>query len=523
MAKAVTATEAGAWYRPNTKRGLRNLRRLTQVALLALWLALFLLTRDPVTEALRADLFLITDPLVAAITMGAAQLVVPTALWSLLFVAATLVLGRFFCGWICPLGTLIDLTAKLLKPPEDRFSLETHQRMQRWKYYLLLVTVAAALVSSQWAFLLDPLVLLYRGVTGGLYPALLAALPSKALAEPLRLQLTTIAVLPTLLLIAVLGLTALTPRFYCRYLCPLGALYGLLARASLLRRRVTPCDGCKAVGTDKQCRSGCRMGAVPRNQNLTQNHECIRCFSGRSFCHQESIHFDWMAPKVTKYERPLELGRRQFLLTSATGLALAPVASLGGYHRNDPNTLVRPPRVLDEETFLDQCVRCGMCVQACPTQTLQLTHLEAGFGGLWTPAITPVIEGCKADCNQCGEVCPTDAIPSFSKHEADKWSVKMGTVVFEQGRCISYTSGETCEKCLKICPTKAFNIEAKTAATPRRPRSVNYVRCMGCGLCEKACRRIVFGKPALITFAHGRGQPTVLREQPSAGYRPPER
>ena len=73
-------------------------------------------------------------------------------------------------------------------------------------------------------------------------------------------------------------------------------------------------------------------------------------------------------------------------------------------------------------------------------------------------------------------------------------------------------------ECIKICPTKAFVVEPSHDDIPKRPASVDYFRCVGCGLCETKCREIVFGAPALLTFAHGRGVPTRLREEPTQSY-----
>jgi polyferredoxin len=509
-------------YRPNRKMPLRQLRRAVQLGALALWVALFVATRDTGMRLGRVDLFLLTDPLVAALVVGAARVIVVDMAFALVLVALTLVLGRAFCGWLCPLGTLIDVAAKILKPREDRLSVERHVAMQRWKYLILALMTGGALLSAQWVYLLDPLVLLFRAIATGVYPVLALLLPPAIFGDKLAASYHGAVFAPILLLIVILALTAITPRFYCRYLCPLGAFYGLLSRRPILRRRVTGCDACNKVQTDMQCVGGCRMGAVPKPP-YTENHECIRCLSGRSFCHAEAIHFDWLGPKLERKDASLDLSRRGFLVTAATGVGLAPVAAFSAYHRGDPKQVIRPPRVTDEDEFVDQCIRCAMCVQACPTQTLQLTHLESGVAGFWTPAVTPGVNGCIAQCNACAIACPTDAIPDFTKAEADKWAVKMGTATLEKNRCISYTEGKPCAKCLDICPTKAFFVEAEDAQHVRRPWAVDYVRCVGCGLCEWACAKIVFGAPALVTSSHGRGQPTTLALEPSDIYLAPHR
>lgn len=501
---------------PVKMRTLRNLRIASQQFFLFAWLGLFVWTRwqGDAGPAVRPDLFLVTDPLVALLTIGSSRVMVPVLLISAGFIVFTLVFGRAFCSWICPLGTLIDLSKHVFKPKEERFSQATHEFMQSWKYYLLVFMAFGAVMSSQWVFLFDPLVLLFRGATS-LFPVVTSILPAKLVPQGLQASVHEVPILPIALLVVSIGLTAITPRFWCRYLCPLGAFYGLLSKQPLMRRRVKGCDVCKGREIEKECVSGCRMGAVPVKPGRTQNHECIRCFSGAGGCHKEAIHFGFMKPVVEKSDASLDLDRRAFLTGGAVAAALAPVTALSTYHRGGKNDVIRPPRVIDEDTFTDQCIRCAMCVQACPTQTLQLTHLEAGLAGFWTPAITPSAGGCIAGCNACSVACPTDAIPTFGKHEADKWAVKMGTAVLETNRCISYTEKAKCMKCVEICPTRAFIVEPAGQGTPARPTFVDYSRCVGCGLCEQACSHVVFGEPAVLTFSHGRGQPTALAEQPT--------
>lgn len=499
------------------RRGWRTARRGTQLASLALFFALLIVARTPVL-GVRPDLFLALDPLAVALTVGAAQVAVAGLGYALATVALTLVFGRAFCGWICPLGTLLDAAAHVLPGRGDPVGPELHARLQSLKYYVLAALAAGALLSAQWAYLLDPMALLTRGLTSGVYPAMVSTLPERWLPVALRTHAVGFALAPVMLLVVVVGLTAVTPRFYCRYLCPLGALLGALSRVALLRRRVSGCDACRSQGGAKACIPACRMGAVPANQHYTQGHECIRCMTGRETCHVAAIRFAWRAPRAERVDVGPELDRRRFLVTGAAGAIMAPIVSSSLYPRVDANALVRPPRVLDEQTFVDQCIRCGLCVQACPTQTLQLTSLEAGAAALWTPAVTPTVAGCKADCNACSAVCPTDAIPPFGAGEADKWLVKMGTAVLEKGRCIGFTEAQKCGQCIDVCPTKAFVVEAARPGVPRRPLSIDYSRCIGCGLCETKCRAIVFGAPALTTSGRGRGEPSSLATAPTRSY-----
>ncbi len=196
-------------YRSNSKTGLRNARRAVQLVSLALWVFLFLITRHQAMAVVPPDLFLMFDPLVAAITMGAAHIFVPIMLASLALVIVGLLLGRVFCGWLCPLGTLIDGMAKIFRPPDLRFTQRTHRRMLRWKYYILAFIVFGALLSTQWVYLLDPLVVLFRGMAAGIYPVIGAAFPKQ-----LQMSFHQIAFLPLALLLVILLLTAVTPRFF---------------------------------------------------------------------------------------------------------------------------------------------------------------------------------------------------------------------------------------------------------------------------------------------------------------------
>ena len=168
--------------------------------------------------------------------------------WSLVMVALTFILGRFFCGWVCPLGTTLDGARRLLFTPRPDRGVAA--RWRRGKYYLLVGLLAGSLLSVNLVGLFDPLSLLYRTVAIVFYPAFgygveKAGLtlyrlgpPVTYVSEPLY-QFFKATVLPfrplvyllpffTLVLFAlVVAAERVDRRFWCRALCPLGALYGL--------------------------------------------------------------------------------------------------------------------------------------------------------------------------------------------------------------------------------------------------------------------------------------------------------
>ena len=80
----------------------------------------------------------------ALLAMGAAQALVPALFASGILVLIAIVLGRVFCGWACPLGTLFDLAAPLLAR-RGWAAPNRHEGMLRWKYYLLAVLAVGAL------------------------------------------------------------------------------------------------------------------------------------------------------------------------------------------------------------------------------------------------------------------------------------------------------------------------------------------------------------------------------------------
>lgn len=489
---------------PSTGRPSRiawvGTRRIAQTVSLALFLLLVLSVRDLADSPVPSGSYIQTDPLVATLVSIANRTPMTSLIGALVLALSAVVLGRFFCGWLCPLGTLLDVLGRFRPFPDSVRGLH-HERLRLLKYSVLGLMVAGAALSAQWAHFADPMTILHRGIASSVLVS-----GKGSLAEPSTGM--TFNLVALLLVVVVLASTLLTRRFFCRYLCPLGALYALLSRFSLLSVEVRSCGGCTPGTGLRRCVSDCRMGAIVPGASRARNAECIRCMTCVEQCNTGAVRLRGAVPFTAPGPTPALPERRAFLVQAAGAATLLPMAILTrSSDRVDP-TVLRPPQVFDEDIFVDSCVRCGLCIRACPTGALRPATLATGLAGLWTPMLVPFHGGCVATCNACSRACPTQAIPRFTV--ARKWSRKMGSVEYEPLRCASQLSQVTCLKCADACPTGAINLAPGGPWGVKMPVSVDGSKCTGCGLCENACRKMVQGRPALCTVVSGRGDPVEI-------------
>ena len=192
--------------------------------------------------------------------------------------------------------------------------------------------------------------------------------------------------------------------------------------------------------------------------------------------------------------------RRKFFLSiaRATGLAILGGLTWSAYvdEIKASSLILRPPGALKEDDFLATCIKCGMCVEACPYDTLKLAK-----PGDNKPLGTPYFEPRSIPCYMCTDipcvpVCPTDALNIKSvQNENGKLDIskaKMGVAVIDDSSCIAFW-GIQCDACYRACPLlgEAISIEySKNERTGKHAFLKPVVHtdvCTGCGLCEKAC------------------------------------
>jgi ferredoxin len=414
------------------------------------------------------------DPLTALSTVLATGTLYAGLFWALVTVALTLFVGRFFCGFVCPLGTISQFTGWVARRGQDaasRLEANRHRRLQAVKYYVLAFLVALALLGSVQTGLIDPLPLVFRSVNLTLAP--LADHGLRVLSDEPRFYAS--AWLIGVVFLLVVGLTLVLPRFFCRFICPLGALFGLLSRFTPWRigKTADTCGDCRIC--EEYCEGGCR----PSGRIITG--ECVMCFNCFGRCPASRVTFAGKASAAGEVGLP-DLSRRGFVV-AGTGLLVASFWEIGGLSGADRDPrLIRPPGALDEDRFLGRCIRCGQCMRVCPTNIIQPALLEAGLQGLWTPAINYRLgnSGCQVNCIACGQVCPTAAIRPLSLEEkrglgefSAQGPVRMGTAFVDRGRCLPWAMDRPCLVCHEMCPVSPKAIFIRTEfATVRGGRAL---------------------------------------------------
>ena len=482
------------------------MRKYIQALSLLLFSTFFFLATYKLPDWFPADLYLRLNPLLGLNAVFASREIIGRVLWSLILIGATLIIGRFFCAYICPMGACIDFLHFLLFRKRRQSDLKQDSSLRKVKYVLLILFITASVTGLSLVFLMDPIALLTRFYTFVLYPLIITAVNlSLDLLRPLFQGLGWITLshlrypqpvyymsaITLLIFGGMIALNRLAPRFWCRYLCPLGALLSFISPLGLFKRRVSEdCNECSI------CEKTCPMGAIDKNPVKTQSPECIQCKNCAKVCPQGAITFPASFSVAGEYS-DINLSRRGFIYSVAGGLTFsllsvqAPYASLQGKHK-----LIRPPGALPEDEFLRTCIRCGECMKSCLTNTLQPCLWESGFSGLWTPKLDLRLAPCEQNCYVCGKVCPTQAIRSLPLDE--KTHAKIGTAILRKEMCLVWSQNKLCLICDEICPYNA--IVFRPVEGYRRPVVVAS-RCNGCGYCEQRCP--VKGESAIVVVPDG--------------------
>jgi len=352
-------------------------RRLVQYAAFLAFLVLFVGARNSGWPTSVANLPIRLDPLAMLAHAIASRTILAGSAVALVTIGLTLVFGRAWCGWLCPLGTLLDLLSL------RRWRGQRQPPAEGWrsgKYGMMIAVLGGAALANLSLLVFDPLTLLLRTLSTSIWPGserLLTMVEAtlyrlrpmrsavEALDEALRPALFPAEpvfyrwALPLAgVLVCIVLLNLMAERFWCRYLCPLGGLLGVLSKPALVQREVgTACKQCDL------CARVCPTGTIqPSKGYASDAGECTMCMDCLEVCPRADVRFRLRlrTPQWQAYDP----GRRQVLaVLGATVAGVALLRADQAARRGSPN-LIRPPGAAEND-LLAKCVRCGECIRAC--------------------------------------------------------------------------------------------------------------------------------------------------------------
>ena len=524
--RAVLGPALNRWLR------LTRVRIASQVLFLAFFIFAVWATWTSRLGGYPVSALLELDPLVMLSTVLATGYFYKFLGWGLIIVAITLLFGRVFCNWMCPYGTLHQFIGWLFdnRAGTQRIEQNRYHPVQFLKYSILIVFLLMSAMGALQIGLLDPIVMMYRAMATFIAPILDTALGRLGGAtEGLGVDsawLDTLKFAPGVehrifvgsfwigvifLFFVVMNLWK--PRFFCRFVCPLGALLGVIASKSVFRinRIVDKCTDCNL------CLLRCEGACDPQAQ-LRQS-ECFACMNCIDDCPENALEFTAFRQDRKQVLPYPDLSRRKVVFAGAVGLIAAPALRNDG-RVNDENfsaTMIRPPGSVEEAEFLERCIKCDQCLNVCPTNVLQPATLkEGGIEAVWTPVMNFHIAHCQLKCTLCSEVCPTGAIRKIDVAEKlgegpyrEQGPVRLGTAFIDTNRCLPWANQVPCVVCEEVCPVAPKAIQTYDEETKdvfgkmvilNKPFIVPDL-CIGCGICEAECP--VQDQPAVYVTAVG--------------------
>ncbi len=476
-------------------------RRSVQTLCLVVFLFLLTIAAISGISMVSLDLFLRMDPALVFISAVSARVILISFIPAIIVLLSGAFIGRVFCGYICPMGITLDVTDALFRFTDKSYLFS--KNLLRIKYLVLVFLLGSALFGVSYIFTASPLSLITRFYGLVIFPVIsFLSKGSLDIFRPLgdMLDITAIQFVQVrsirfntqffilCFFILIFSMVKFSPRFWCRYLCPSGALLALFSRSPLIHRQVS--DRCNQCG---QCVEKCPMSAIDiKTPEKTFYSECIVCRTCEAVCPERAVTFDLFKKSEAISPGVFSPGRRQLISSGMIGAGTAVVSLTGlnslyakpGEGRVNPPGLIRPPGAAKEIDFLARCTRCGECMTACPTNTLQPVWLTAGFPAIFSPAVTPRRGYCDPQCHECGTVCPTDAIRFID--QSDRTWAKTGTAVITRQKCLAWEFKKSCMVCDEVCPYDAINFLKEKGSKVPVPH-VTENRCAGCGYCEHFC------------------------------------
>ena len=426
----------------------------------------------------------------------------------------TLLTGRTYCSFLCPLGILQDVISRIGGMFKRRFRKYGYKKPYTiLRYFILILTAGILILGGVYVLsILDPYSTFGRFMTYFVKPVvlllnnLLASILGKFdIYSVFKVDIKAFEpiayAIPAAFLILIGFLAFRYGRLYCNTVCPVGTFLGLISKVSLFRIKFDE-DKCNRCG---RCAMACKSSCIDFLNKHIDVSRCVDCFNCIDTCNEKAIGYGLVKIRSSKPAVEPDASRRNFitgsliLLASGTQILRAqdatPVPSKESTVKEDRLYPVSPPGSSGIAAFTERCTACNLCVNACPTSVLQPSVSEYGYAGIMQPRMDYHSGFCNYECTLCTEICPTGAIMPLML-EAKKLT-QIGKAVFIKENCIVNTEKTNCGACSEHCPTKACYM-VPFEGNLLIPEIKDDI-CIGCGACEHACPT----KPFKAIFVDG--------------------
>ncbi len=414
----------------------------------------------------------------------------------------TLLTGRTYCSFLCPLGIGQDLNSRLggrIRRKFRRFGFKKPHTVIR--YSILIISAGVALIWGIYTItILDPYSIFGRFMTYFIKPVVLILnnFLSGILGKFDIYSLSHVPVkgfdlivysIPVAFLLLVGLLSFIRGRLYCNMICPVGTLLGFVSKISIFRIRFNV-DKCTRCG---RCSLACKSSCIDFLHENIDVSRCVACFNCIKICPDKALSYGIVGMKKVE-PAAADKSRRKFVAGSVLMLfgisqfvkgqeKNTPVPTKESKVKENKTSPICPPGAGSIEHFTKFCTACSLCITACPNKVLQPALRQYGIAGMMQPVMDYHKSFCTFNCTLCSQVCPTNALKPLAL-EAKKLT-QLGKANFIKDNCIVKTEKTACGACSEACPTKAVYM------VPYEGNLVipetNQEICIGCGHCEFAC------------------------------------
>jgi ferredoxin len=420
----------------------------------------------------------------AAAIFGAAVtgFALPLVLLSALF-------GRWYCAFLCPLGTLQAIAASVSAKTRHYRKNKSLVRIAA-ALFVLALSLFGAMAAASW---LDPWSLFGRFVSYDIRPFLQLVSRADAHGFGISTALPIAAVIAAILVLS----AASKSRWFCSVLCPVGSLLGALNCIAPFKFRIDA-SSCISCGS---CEMRCPAACIDLHGKRIDESRCVFCASCAASCPTGAVYYgrrrrdkkvitdaaksDGTAPNSSASSEGMSRAAFLSILGGcASALVLAALPGRRAAAQIPPRSGVTvPPGAESVERFIETCTACGLCISACPSSVLQPSLGELGPRGLYAPALDFSVSYCQYECTSCMNVCPSGALKKMPLER--KKLVKIGTASLVEEYCIVFTNRTKCGACAEHCPTGAVRMVARQDGIPEPV--FDPAICIGCGACHHVC------------------------------------